>query len=174
MTNTNVQLEEGSQHFVIIREALTTEAEKISDLSTYLNDLTRQHFDMTQLEGWSTSDAGKAYFQNRLEDKNGIFLVALDGMKYVGFLNGIERKSESYRIPVKSAVLENIMVLPEYQHKNVGKKMMEIFFNWCRERQIQKVSTSIFLRNTNAFQFFHHLGFNDYDITMELCLVPKK
>lgn len=175
MPDNNVTIDAAAQHFVIIREALTNEADKIEELNTYLNDLSRQHFDASIVEGWSTSEAGKSFFQTRLanENKNGIFLVALDGLKYVGYMNAIERQSESYRVPVKCAVLENIMVLPEYQHKGVGKKMMEIFSSWCRDRGVQKVSTGTFIRNTNALGFFRHIGFIDYDVTLEICLVPK-
>ncbi len=173
--NNNVQLEPGSQHFVIIREALATEIDKVQELNKYMIDLARQHFDPTITEGWSSADAGHTYFANRLtnENKNGLFLVALDGQKYVGYMNAIEKPSESYRVPVKCAALENIMILPEYQHKGIGRKMMEIFSGWCRDRQIQKISVSTFIRNTNAIQFLRHIGFVDYDVTLELCLVPK-
>lgn len=175
MVNTNVPLDEGSQHFVIIREALTTDIDKIQELNTYLNDLSRQHFDVSMLEAWSHSVAGKNYFTQRItnETKKGLFLVALDGQKYVGYMNALERESESYRISVRCAVLENIMVLPEYQLKGIGKKMMDIFIEWCRNRGVQKISTSAFMRNTNAIAFYRHLGFVDYDVTLEMCLAPK-
>lgn len=175
MPDANIQIDESAQHFVIIREALVTELEKIQEVSKYLTDLTRQHFDPSVVEGWEGNDTGTAYFKNRLanEQKNGLFLVALDGMKYVGYMNAIERTSESYRTPVKCAALENIVVLPEYQRKGIGKKMIEIFASWCRDRGIQKVSNGTLSRNQNALQFFHKLGFIDYDVTLEMCLVPK-
>ncbi len=175
MTDVNVPLDEATQHFVIIREALATEIDKVQELNKYMIDLARQNFDPTILEGWSAADGGHTYFANRLtnENKNGLFLVALDGQKYVGYMNAIERPSETYRTPVKCAALENIMILPEFQHKGIGKKMMEIFSGWCRDRGVQKISVSTFIKNTNAIQFLRHIGYIDYDITLELCLTPK-
>ncbi|MCX7996454.1 MAG: GNAT family N-acetyltransferase [Patescibacteria group bacterium] len=162
----------GGKHFVIIRRAHQSELEKVCELNKYLNGLNHQKFDPTIMPEWSTSAEGRQYFTDRLTDPLGLFLVAVDVDRFVGYLNANIFEGENYRIPAKCAELENMMVIPEFQHKGIGSKLIEVFFNWCRDQGIVRIKVSVYCKNTDAIAYYKHLGFQDYYMTLEMPTPP--
>lgn len=162
------------KHFVIIRKAIPSELDKVCTMHEYLNSCLRQNFDSTMKEGWSTSEQGRQYFEQRLNDANGLFLVAVDGDAFIGYLNAVIQPISIHRIEERVAVLENMMIVPELQKKNIGRKMFEIFVNWCREQTVSRISVTTYTKNTNALEFYRHMGMEDYTSTLEMVVPPSE
>lgn len=166
------QQQSAGKHFVIIRRALQTELDSICELNTYLNKLNAERFDPYVKPEWSVSGEGKQYFTDRLSDPDGLFLVAVDLGTFVGYLNVRKYEGEQQRVNAVCAELENMMVLPQYQNKGIGTKMMEIFFNWCREQGVQRIKASVYAKNAEAVAYYKHFGFAELTMIMEMQTPP--
>jgi GNAT superfamily N-acetyltransferase len=161
-----------TQHIVIIRKAVPAEVDKIAELNRYLFDLSKQNFDPSLRQSWQDTDEVNKYFRDVFDDPNALFIVAVDEDKLVGYLSGRIRNMDSYREMVPSAELENMMVLPEYQRKGIGGKLLDTFLSWCKVNGIRNVAASVYAKNTSGLDFYKHKGFESYDMTLEITLPP--
>lgn len=59
----------------------------------------------------------------------------------------------------KSAVFEDIAVLPEWQGKGIGRQMLHFAMTCCREAGCYKVTLSADQKRDKAHRFYESLGF---------------
>lgn len=90
-------------------------------------------------------------------------VVAEAGDKIVGFVLGRVVASPTELRNV--AWIELIGILPEYQRKGVGKKMVEGWKELCRKKGIKKVHVTINWRDWWMLSFFESQGFLRGDLT---------
>ena len=90
-------------------------------------------------------------------------VVAEVADKIVGFVLGrVVGSPTELRIV---AWIELIGILPEYQHKGIGKKMVEAWKERCRKKGIKKVHVMVNWRDWWMLSFFESLGFFRGDLT---------
>jgi len=90
-------------------------------------------------------------------------IVAEVGDKIVGFVLGRVVRSPT---ELRSVVwIELIGILPEYQHKGVGRKMVEAWKERCRKKGINKVHVMVNWRDWWMLSFFQSLGFSRGELT---------
>lgn len=82
--------------------------------------------------------------------------------KIVGFVLGRVVGSPTELRDV--AWIELIGVLPEYQHKGIGRKMVEFWKERCRKKGIKKVHIMLNWRDWWLLSFFESLGFSRGDL----------
>ena len=112
---------------------------------------------------------GKSYFKKRISGKNSFIFVAEDKGKIIGYLCGAVRDCPyDYRIIPKYAELENMLVDKKFRGKGTGKKMVEEFLKWCKEKKADVVSVNASIQNKNGIEFYRKMGFNDYSLTLEI------
>lgn len=58
------------------------------------------------------------------------------------------------------AHLMNISVLPEYQGKGLGKKLLEFVFQRCRDLKSSNLFLEVRISNTPAIRLYEYAGFN--------------
>jgi N-acetylglutamate synthase-like GNAT family acetyltransferase len=90
-------------------------------------------------------------------------VVVEAGDKIVGFVLGRVVGSPTELCSV--AWIELIGILPEYQHKGIGKKMVEAWKLRCRKKGIRKVHVMVNWRDWWMLSFFESLGFSRGDLT---------
>lgn len=90
-------------------------------------------------------------------------VVAEVGDKIVGFVLGRVVGSPTELRSV--AWIELIGILPEYQHKGIGKKMVEAWKGRSHKRGIKKVHVMVNWRDWWMLSFFESLGFSRGDLT---------
>lgn len=90
-------------------------------------------------------------------------IVAEVGDKIVGFVLGRVVGSPTELRSV--AWIELIGILPEYQRKGVGKKMVEAWEESCRKKGINKVHVMVNWRDWWMLSFFQSLGFSRGELT---------
>ena len=90
-------------------------------------------------------------------------VVAEVGDKIVGFVLGRVVGSPTELRNV--AWIELIGILPEYQHKGIGGKMIEAWKERCRKRGIKKVHVMVNWRDWWMLSFFESLGFCRGELT---------
>jgi len=90
-------------------------------------------------------------------------VVAEANGKIVGFVLGSVGSPPTELRDV--AWIELIGILPEYQHKGIGKKMAEAWKERCRKRGVKKVHVLVNWRDWWMLSFFESLGFCRGDLT---------
>ena len=90
-------------------------------------------------------------------------VVAEQGDKIVGFVLGRVVSSPTELRSI--AWIELIGILPEYQRKGIGKKMVESWKKRCRKKGINKVHVMVNWRDWWMLSFFESLGFCRGDLT---------
>jgi N-acetylglutamate synthase-like GNAT family acetyltransferase len=90
-------------------------------------------------------------------------VVAEMGDKIVGFVLGRVVGSPTELRNV--AWIELIGILPEYQHKGIGRKMVEAWKERCRKKGIKKVHVMVNWRDWWMLSFFESQGFSRGDLT---------
>ncbi len=89
-------------------------------------------------------------------------IVAEDDGRIVGFVLG-----RIVRSPVELsdvAWIELIGILPEYQRRGIGRRMVEAWKDRCRQKGIKKVHIMINWRDWWMQSFFESLGFSRGDL----------
>lgn len=111
-------------------------------------------------------EAVKYYTEAITEDTGEVFLAKLDG-EIIGYLICNFCKSEEYRVPVKSAILDSFFVLEEHRNKGIGAKLYDLFSNWCKENDIKRMKVDVHALNRLGIKFYERAGFKPYTLIME-------
>lgn len=90
-------------------------------------------------------------------------VVAETGDKIVGFVLGRVVGSPTELSNV--AWVELIGILPGYQRKGIGRKMVEVWKERCRRKGIKKVHVMVNWRDWWMLSFFESLGFSRGELT---------
>ena len=66
--------------------------------------------------------------------------------------------------------IDQMGVVPEHQHKGIGKKLMHYIRDFCREKGIRRLQLSVWLDNEIAKSFYEQMGFEGYLLYMEMTI----
>jgi ribosomal protein S18 acetylase RimI-like enzyme len=147
------------------RDANLDDVKEIIELNQKLFDYEFKNFDNTLDCSWPSKN--KDYFEGLVKSENSFLMVVIDGKKVIGYLAGSISESESYRLKMKLAELENILVLKEYRSQGIGKFFYETFINWCKNQNVTKLRVVASVKNEKAINFYKSCGFEDYNLTLE-------
>ena len=150
---------------VKIQKATIENLKNILELNQKLFDYESENFDKTLDCDWPSRN--KEYFKKALESKDRLALVVLIKNKMVGYLIGSLGEAKDYRKIKKIAEIDNMLVLPKYRNQGIGDSLIERFFNWVKERGINRVKVVAPAQNKKAINFYRKTGFLDYNITLE-------
>ncbi len=92
-------------------------------------------------------------------DPEGIFL-AKEKDKVVGFVAG-DANWFSKRAKKHVGAIHEIVVLPEYQGKGIGKRLMETVINYFKEKGLNTAELWVGDENFRAREFYKKLGFKE-------------
>lgn len=67
----------------------------------------------------------------------------------------------------KGAELWDIYIEEGLRNRNVGQKMMKIFLEWCRSKNVDYVLVNVAAKNSGAIKFYEKSGFISNQIIME-------
>ncbi|MDD5738676.1 MAG: GNAT family N-acetyltransferase [Candidatus Pacebacteria bacterium] len=95
-------------------------------------------------------------------------LVALEKSEVIGFLfGGIERNTRE-GAPLVASIYD-LGVMESYRGHGIGRKLMEAFIRWAREKGAIWVFFESGVNNKNAHRLFHKLGFT---LTSHVFMMP--
>ncbi len=101
----------------------------------------------------------KLGFLASLVDDNVIALVAENSDGLVeGYLLA-DKKDVPYLIESKVAHISNFGVAEALRGKGIGKKLMDAFFEICKQEKIDEIRLGVYNKNINAYNFYEHYGF---------------
>lgn len=147
-----------------IRKASLKDLEQIKKLNQELfyHDY---NFDNTLDLKWP--DKNKEYYKKRITDKNSIALVAENEKNIVGYLFGAITEAQEYRNIKKIAELENMFIVKEHRGKGIGKKLIENFIQWAKNKKIKRIKVIASAQNQQAIEVYKKNRFSEYDLVLE-------
>lgn len=155
---------------ITIRQATIKDFETIQKLNAALFESDSSNDDALDLN-WPNSEEGIAYYKKSLEDPEKLVLVAEDEKgEVVGYLIGNSKEKWGYRT-VKTGELENMFIMPLKRRQGVGRLLVEKLLEWLKEKNVDRVYVSAFVKNTDAFSFYLTLGFSPWETGMEMKLI---
>ena len=154
---------------VEVRKATIKDVDDILRLNFELFKKERREYDKLLDMSWTYGE-GKKYFQRRIIRKDGFVAVAEHKGKCGGYLCGGIDKMESYRIQKKHAELENMFLERKFRGQGIGRRIVEMFFDWCRKNRVEYVSVSASFANSEGVHFYEKLGFKGYATVLEMKL----
>jgi len=133
---------------IAFRKATIKDKEQVAHLMTLLHD------DLPLQEALEEYD----YFLEK-----GVFFIACDGDKIVGYVHGVIRTdyvegSEQYR-DVKVGYIESLFVLPEYHNKGIAKKLCAMLEEWSIEKGAKEFASDAYADNKDSIEFHKAIGF---------------
>ncbi|MFA6408947.1 MAG: GNAT family N-acetyltransferase [Gammaproteobacteria bacterium] len=151
---------------ISLREAKVADFAILVALSSQLLKYDKA-FDKSIDLNWFGTKSGSDFLRERLEGKNGIVFLAEDAKNPIGYVVAGLVEAESYRNIKVVAELEEIFVLEEYRRVGVGKKLVDQFFSWAKEKKADKISVVVSAANLRTIDFYRRMGFLDYDLVLE-------
>lgn len=102
------------------------------------------------------------YLQQMIKSDEKLALVALDGVKPVGFaLSEIEPPSLGFKRE-KYGAIEQVAITESYRRKGVGEKLVSEIMKWFKSKNIQRVELETTAQNVLANSFWQKHGFTVY------------
>ena len=152
-----------------IRKAIIKDLKEILRLSLELFKKEYKEFDKSLNLNWTYKE-GKKYFKDKIIKKDGFVEVVEHKGKTIGYLCGGISERLFYRKKARYAELENMLIEKEFRGKSLGTKLTKDFINWCKKNKVDYISVKASAGNKLAINFYRKLGFEDYDLTLEMNL----
>lgn len=117
---------------------------------------------------------GQVATKETLEDvreKEGTFLLALDGEKVAGFIAGVikhaaEIEQFTSAIPQDEGRITELYLSGEYQHQGLGRKLMTAAEDFFQKKGIKVVRVEVFAPNDSARKFYEKMGFKERSLDL--------
>ncbi|MAG39417.1 hypothetical protein CMI41_00400 [Candidatus Pacearchaeota archaeon] len=154
-----------------MKEGLTIRKSEIGDVNA-IQDLNQQlfnneisNFDDTLDGEWPANN--KKYFEDAINDENGLVLVAVDGDNIIGYLIGGIKEAGDYRNIQNILEIGNTFVIEEYRRMGIGKEMVEKLLDFARLKGVGRSKVLVSSSNEAAIKFYKKMGLMEYDLVLE-------
>lgn len=145
---------------VTIRRATADDYLPLCDLFDELDALHRDH-----LPRLFQKPAGpvreEEYYRGLLADENvGLFVAEAEG-RPVGFLHAVVRDAPPIPVfvPRRYALIDGIAVKAEFQHRGIGRMLMNAVHEWAGARGAIDIELNVYEFNQAAIAFYERLGY---------------
>jgi len=157
----------------IFRKANIKDLKEILRLNLKLFKEEYKNFDKSLNLNWTYKNA--EYFKNRIIKNDGFVEVVESKEKIIGYLCGGTRALEGldYRKKAKYAELENMLIEKIFRSKGLGAKLVKHFISWCEKNKIDCLSVIASAENKPTIEFYRKLGFENYDLILEMNINKK-
>ena len=146
-----------------IRRASMKDMKTLLDLYDELLELEIAKYDPTLIPKWSYTKHGIEYFTEMI---NGNYTsVAEVDDKVVGYLAGKINEKNDYEL-YQYGEIDNICVTKECRGQGIGTALIKDFMGYCKENGIEDFKVVACAKDRDAINFYHKLGFGDFDVTL--------
>jgi GNAT superfamily N-acetyltransferase len=110
------------------------------------------------------------WFRDLLRKVNTIMYIAEVDGKAAGLIQVMVGDSPNDPIFRKRRYthIEDIVVAQEYQHRGVGRELMQAAHMWAKAQGALAVELWVWQTNERAIQFYKHLGYTTKRLSMEI------
>ena len=138
---------------MIIRKAIYDDVKKLNELLTLLIQDEKQYD-----EGINDNFVVTNMYENYIEDKTKLILVAEEDNKIVGYLYGkLEESDETYKYKV--AILDALYVINEYRKKGIASALINEFKNWTKLNNVDLLKVNVCSKNIKAKKLYEKHNF---------------
>ncbi len=96
---------------------------------------------------------------------NEYVIVAIINSNIVGYLAGTINEQVSYEMK-QYGEINNMLVCDEYRELGIGKKLIDKFKKYCKNKNIDSLKVVASMKNINAIKFYKKQGLSEFDITL--------
>ena len=148
-----------------IRKATLKDFEKLKQIITefYLLETSKDKY---QNPEWVKRGLPVAVGKG-LRSKKVAYFVAEDDGKLIGYAASEIEKNPKWLLHKKQGHLYNLYVIPKYQRKRIGTKLLEKSLEWFKKNKIKEFKILAYVWNTQAQKLYRKYGFSDYILTMK-------
>ena len=155
----------GNMAKIEIKRAKPGDLSTIQALNSQLFELEIKNFDPQLIAEWPFTAEGGGYFADAI--KNSCALIAYVDSLAIGYLVGSKLKLTYNKLNL--AELDNMFVLQDYRKLGVGKKLINEFCDFAKQRWgTEGFRVTASAKNQAALNFYRKMGFEDFDITLHL------
>ena len=108
-----------------------------------------------------TSDQEQMFIEESANDENRLFLIGQIEDEIVGTCS-VELILKQKRFIHRSTM--GIAVKKAYWRNGIGKIMMNVCINWCKENGIEQIELDVVTKNKRALSLYKSLGFEIYGL----------
>ncbi len=138
---------------MIIRKAIYDDVKKLNELLTLLIQDEKQYD-----EGINDNFVVTNMYENYIEDKTKLILVAEEDNNIVGYLYGkLEESDETYKYKV--AILDALYVIEEYRQKGIADSLINEFKNWAKLNNVNLLKVNVCSKNIKAKKLYEKHNF---------------
>ncbi|MDZ7798247.1 MAG: GNAT family N-acetyltransferase [Patescibacteria group bacterium] len=112
------------------------------------------------------------YFHKVIEDENGIFFLAKDNTKIVGYLTAFEEKSpDRSMLKLRKYIqIDDLSVRSDYRKKGIGTLLMDKLEELAKKNKIYEVELNVWCFNKGAIKFYENKGYESFTQKMRKVL----
>lgn len=116
------------------------------------------HLDPYFLPGDDWLPSLEMMFLERLSRRDHLLLVAREGGPPIGMVTASLQASPVFRLRPR-AIIENLIVQPEYRRRGVAQALVDAAAAWCAERRVVYTELMVAVDNEPARLFWEQRGF---------------
>lgn len=149
---------------LLIRKAGTKDFRKLKELKSefYLWECKK---DKRLNPAYIGSGLGARLAKN-LKQKDTAFFMAEDNGNPIGYAGAEIKPNPAFIRFKKRGHMFNLYVLPEYQGKGIGKKLIDETFNWFKKNKVKDIMILVYTHNKKAHAIYNQRKFKDYIIEL--------
>ncbi|MBN2044939.1 MAG: GNAT family N-acetyltransferase [Anaerolineales bacterium] len=149
-----------------IRQAVQEDVEALSRLNAHVQRLHAEaHPDQFKMP--EKDDFAVAFFRSMMENPE-IFIYIAEEEQPLGYiiLRVVHREETPFMVAWDMLYIDQIGVQPEFQGKGVGKALMAQAERQAAQEGLDMVALDSWGFNTQAHDFFHSQGYQEYNLRM--------
>ena len=116
---------------------------------------------------------GKKIVSDSITDDNNFISVAESGGKVIAFLRGSLYRNEMLWKIGRGAEIYEIFIETKFRNQRIGALLMEVFLDWCKEKNIDYILINVAVRNAEAIKFYENFGFAGNQVILEKKITKK-
>jgi len=102
-----------------------------------------------------------------LKDENLLVWVADNEGEIVGLLIS-EKRMLPYLEQQSRVNVETLGVKKSFRKQGIGRKMMDVLYEYCQDNGVAEIKLGVFNKNTSAYKFYEKYGFKPLEQRMNL------
>ena len=110
------------------------------------------------------SEALKNYINEFVDSDNKKLVVYEENDSVLGYamIEFLIKPETAYRYELKFLEVNELGVMDGYQHKGIGKKIMDYIIELAKKNKVNRVELDVWTFNDNACKFYNKYGFTSY------------
>ena len=153
---------------ILYRKSVIEDIPYINELFIEMLKTVNERMIKKGIEPYEEVGFDEGYLETFYNNDDKVIFVALDNKKIVGFLSICKYKDENY------IYLDDYCVNKDYRGKGIGSHLMNMAFEYAKEKKIDCIKTHVEDANTESINYYNNKGFVEKEKEGHRLLIYKK